>query len=94
MGLEDGEPLSVDNVLIQEVVVRPGIGDSPDVTLTGSGRAWLLRDGRLALGRWTRSSLEDVTEFRTKSGEELALAPGTIFVELVPKETGEVAFGR
>jgi hypothetical protein len=94
MVLEDGRPLAVDNVLIQEVVVKPGIGISPDVTLTGSGRAWLLRDGRLVQGRWTRPSLEDVTEFRTKAGDELSLAPGTIFVELVPKGTGEVSFGR
>lgn len=94
MVLQDGEPLAVDNVLIQEVVVKPGIGISPDVTLTGSGRAWLLRDGRVVQGRWSRPSLDDVTEFRTKAGDELSLAPGRTFVELVPKETGEVSFGR
>jgi hypothetical protein len=94
MLLEGGEALGVDNVLIQEVVVKPGIGSSPDVTLTGSGRAWLLRDGRLVVGRWSRPSLDDVTAFRTKAGQDLSLAPGTTFVELVPKETGEVSFGR
>lgn len=94
MLLSDGEALAVDNIVIQEVVVEPGIGISPDVTLTGSGRAWLLRDGRMVLGRWSRRSLDDVTEFETKAGQDLSLAPGTTFVELVPKEAGEVSFER
>jgi hypothetical protein len=92
--LDDGEALAVDNVLIQEVVVKPGIGASPDVTLTGSGRAWLLRDGRVVIGRWVRHSLDEVTEFRTRRGEDLTLKPGSVFVELVPKESGEVSIGR
>lgn len=92
--LEGGDPLAVDNVLIQEVVVGAGIGTSPDVTLTGSGKAWLLRDGRLIQGRWNRRSLHGVTEFQTRSGDEMTFAPGTTFVELLPKETGEVSFGR
>ena len=92
--LDDGEALAVDNVLIQEVVVKAGIGASPDVTLTGSGRAWLLRDGRVVVGRWTRRSLDHVTAFTTRQGDDLQLKPGTVFVELVPKETGEVTIGR
>ena len=92
--LEDGDPLTVDNVLIQEVVVGAGIGISPDVTMTGSGKAWLLRDGRLIQGRWTRRSLNGVTEFQTRSGDEMTFASGTTFVELLPKETGEVSFER
>jgi DUF3048 family protein len=94
MTLEDGEPLAVDNVLIQQVRVRPGIGSSPDVTLTGSGRAWLLRGGRVVAGRWTRPSLDDVATFETRGGDVLTLAPGTTFVELVPKDDGEVTFER
>jgi len=35
-----------------------------------------------------------VTAFRTKQGDDLRLKPGTVFVELVPKETGEVSVGR
>jgi hypothetical protein len=67
---------------------------SPDVKLVGEGRAWILRDGRLITGRWRRSSLDDVTVFENKRGDEVALAPGTTFVELVPKDGGEVTFER
>ena len=97
---ENGTPIAVDNVVIQEVVVTDSdIVDvagfpSPDVKLTGEGRAWILRDGRLIVGRWQRASQGDVTVFETKAGEEIALAPGTTFVQLVPKDDGEVTFER
>lgn len=100
MRSERGVPIAVDNVVIQEVVVtESNIVDvagypSPEVKLVGQGRAWILRDGRLIIGRWRRPSLGDVTVFETKGGDEIALAPGTTFVQLVPKDGGEVTFAR
>jgi len=100
MRSESGTPIAVDNVVIQEVVVTDSnIVDvagfpSPDVKLIGKGRAWILRDGRLIVGRWSRPSLGDVTVFQTKGGDEIALAPGTTFIQLVPKAGGEVTFAR
>lgn len=97
---EKGAQIAVDNVVIQEVVVTMSdIVDaagsrSPEVELLGEGRAWILRDGRLVIGRWRRASLGDVTVFETKAGEEIALAPGTTFVELMPKDTGGATFAR
>lgn len=97
---ESGIPIAVDNVVIQQVVVTlSDILDvtgspSPDVKLVGKGRAWILRDGRLVVGRWRRASLGEPTVFETRAGEEIALSPGTTFVELVPKGDGEVTFGR
>jgi hypothetical protein len=97
---ESGAPIAVDNVVIQEVVVTDSnIVDvagfpSPEVKLVGKGRAWILRDGRLIVGRWRRPSLGDVTVFETKGGDEIALAPGTTIVQLVPKDGGEVTFAR
>ena len=67
---------------------------SPEVKLVGKGRAWILRDGRLIVGRWHRSSLDDATIFETKAGEQIALAPGSTFVELMPKGVGEATFAR
>jgi hypothetical protein len=100
MTVETGGPIAVSNVVIQEVVVTDsGIVDvtgspSPEVKLVGKGRAWILRDGRLIVGRWHRTSLDDVTVFETKAGEEIALAPGSTFVELMPKGVGEASFAR
>jgi Protein of unknown function (DUF3048) N-terminal domain/Protein of unknown function (DUF3048) C-terminal domain len=100
MNSEAGAPIAVDNVVIQEVIVTDSnIVDvagfpSPDVKVVGEGRAWILRDGRLIIGRWRRRSLGDVTVFETKHGDEIALAPGTTFVQLVPKGEGQVTFAR
>lgn len=97
---ENGTEIAVDNVVIQEVVVTDSqIVDvagfpSPEVKLVGRGRAWILRDGRLIMGRWRRDSLEDITVFETKAGEEITLAPGTTFVELMPKDDGGATFER
>jgi hypothetical protein len=97
---ENGTPIAVDNVVIQQVVVTDSDildvtgSPSPDVKLIGKGRAWILRDGRLIVGRWRRASLGEVTVFETRAGEEIALAPGTTFVELVPKADGKVTFER
>ena len=100
MTSESGTKIGAANVVIQEVVMRDsGIVDvtgspSPEVDLVGEGRAWILRDGRLIVARWHRSSVEDVTTFETKAGEEISLAPGSTFVELMPKDIGEVSFAR
>ena len=100
MLLENGAEIAVDNVVIQEVVVTmsdilDAAGNpSPEVELLGRGRAWILRDGRLIVARWHRASLGDVTVFETKAGEEIALAPGTTFVELMPKDGDGATFER
>jgi hypothetical protein len=97
---ENGAPIAVDNVVIQEVVVTMSdIVDvagnhSPEVELLGEGRAWILRDGRLVIARWSRSSIGEVTVFETRAGEEITLAPGTTFVELMPKDGDGATFQR
>jgi len=88
--LEDGSQVQAANVVVMQVQVRSGpIVDaagnhSPEVDLTGSGKAYVFRDGRMIVGRWERSSLKDVTTFVTKAGAEIALAPGVTWVELLP----------
>jgi DUF3048 family protein len=88
--LEDGSQVSATNVVIQVVQVTDSRildaagNPSPDVQLTGSGKAYVLRDGRLIRGRWERDSLGDLTRFLTKDGTEIALAPGRTWVELLP----------
>lgn len=88
--LEGGEQVSATNVVIQVVevtasqIVDAAGNHSPDVELTGSGKAYVFRDGRVIVGRWERASLDDVTTFITKDGTEISLAPGPTWVELLP----------
>ena len=83
---EEGGPVSAANVLVQvvDVVVGPRGGITPHLELTGSGKAYLFRDGRMIVGRWERPKLGDVTRFLTKTGQGFALAPGRTWVELFP----------
>ena len=95
---ESGEQLVATNVLIEEhdVDLSDDIVDSagnPSVEIsdvTGSGRAVLFRDGRAIAGRWVREELEGPVRFETRSGEEMVFAPGTLWIELVPSDRGEV----
>jgi hypothetical protein len=82
---EGGEQVSATNVVVQLVpAVVPSGSLTPQLDLTGSGRAYVFRDGRMIVGRWERDSLDDVTTFVTKDGEEIALAPGRTWIELFP----------
>ena len=93
MTLDTGTPITAANVIIQQVVVTESslvdvLGyHSPEVTLTGSGKAWILRNGVLIAGKWTRPVMGAVTKFETKSGQIIPLAPGNTWVELVAKGT-------
>lgn len=88
--LEDGSPVSATSVVIQLVdvtasqILDAAGNPSPDVELTGSGKAYVLRDGKVIVGRWERASLDDLTRFVTKDGAEIPLAPGRTWVELLP----------
>jgi hypothetical protein len=89
--LENGRQVSTESIVVLHVKVRDSkvLEDvagypSPEVTLKGSGKAWLFRDGRMVLGRWTRDGDEDYVRLQTKDGSEMKLAPGTAWVELLP----------
>lgn len=88
--LEDGMQVGAATVIVQVVEVVPGTivdaagNPSPEVTLVGTGKAYLFRDGRVIVGTWVRDSIGEVTRFLTKEGEEIALAPGRTWIELFP----------
>jgi hypothetical protein len=88
--LEDGSRVSATNVVIEVVDVNDSTiidaagNPSPEVNQVGTGRAFVLRGGRLIAARWERRSLDDTTTDRTRDGDEVTLAPGRTWVELVP----------
>ena len=95
---EAGEQIEVDNVLIEEHTVNHSerLGDilgtpSPEIEdVTGSGRAFLFRDGRMFAGKWTRESVEDPVRFETTKGDAFVLHPGTTWIELLPDKEGDL----
>jgi DUF3048 family protein len=88
--LSDGMQVQATNVVVQVVkTVLTDITDangmpSPEVIATGSGKAYVFRNGKVIVGTWSRPSLSDLTVFRDASGNQIPLAPGTTWVELLP----------
>jgi hypothetical protein len=88
--LAGGEPVTTDNVLVLRVAIRLDenrdvLGNrTPDPVVVGSGRAWLLRDGRVVTGTWRRASAAQPLRVLGQDGQPLALRPGRTWVELLP----------
>ncbi|HEX2295751.1 MAG TPA: DUF3048 domain-containing protein [Actinomycetota bacterium] len=95
---ESGEQIEVDNVIIEEHTVNHSaeLGDvlgtpSPEIEdVTGSGRAFLFRDGRVFAGKWTRESVDEPVRFETSKGDAFVLHAGTTWIELLPDKQGDV----
>lgn len=92
-----GKQIEADNVLVQEVEVNnsPTIVDvagnpSPDITLTGRGRAFLLRDGKVIKGTWSSKKEGSAPVFETKDGTPFVFAVGSTWIELVPSRKGAI----
>ena len=55
-----------------------------ELTLKGSGPAWVFRDGAVFYGTWQRPLLDHPTVFYETNGTKVTLTPGGTWVELVP----------
>ncbi len=85
-------------VIIQTVtVLGSGFKDvhgntTPRTVSTGSGKVLILRNGVRITGSWRRKGL-GATHYLDAKGRDLKLAPGPIWVLLLPSSTGSVTFG-
>lgn len=55
-----------------------------DITVTGQGRALLVRGGQAYAGTWSKSGREQPFAFRSGNGDLLVFAPGQVWIHLVP----------
>jgi hypothetical protein len=83
---EDGQ-LSAATVVIQytQVKIPPATGPhapTPFAKSIGSGRALVLRGGRVFQARWSRPAADDGTTFRTASGQPMTFARGPVWIVL------------
>jgi hypothetical protein len=94
---QDGRPFTVTgpgrigpaNLVVQFVDVQdtsftdPAGHPVPVSQLEGSGEAWVLRDGAVVRGTWSKDSQDSRTRYRA-NGNDIDLTPGRTWVELVP----------
>lgn len=102
--LESGQPAvaesgarleAVNVVVIRADIIDTGNRDSagamvPETVLTGTGEAIVFTGGRMLEGTWEKDGPTDVLRL-TADGEEILLAPGNTWVELVPNQGGAVS---
>lgn len=89
--LGSGAQISAVNVVVLHVIeyATPYVEDATgahedDFTLTGTGPAWVFRNGEEFVGRWVRPKLADPASFVEADGTQITLAPGNTWEELVP----------
>ncbi|MGH9297565.1 MAG: DUF3048 domain-containing protein [Acidimicrobiales bacterium] len=85
------KPVSTKNIVVEIVHYSLGpyvesTGGSGDVEskTVGSGSGYVLRGGRAVRVTWHRATLSDPTTFTDAKGNQVALAPGRTWVEIVP----------
>jgi hypothetical protein len=89
---DSGQRLGASTFVIQLVSITDSIykdkvgGVTPFTATVGSGRGYVLRDGKSIPALWSRPSPEDGTTWKTVDGDEIPFAKGQIWVALTDKE--------
>ena len=85
-----GRQLGFENVILQLVAYRStgdldaGRNHVPEADIVGSGGAFLLVDGKMIPGKWSKPDAATATRFQDEQGGPLRLRPGRTFVEFMP----------
>lgn len=58
-----------------------------DITLTGSGDAYLFRDGRMIKMRWVRDKIDQAIQFQDNFGYPVPIKPGVTFFQVIDTES-------
>jgi hypothetical protein len=94
-----GDEFPADTVLVLRVPVGdagyrdPAGNPVPETQFEGSGEAMVFHGGRLIRGTWSKKALDKAVTLSTKAGD-LEVPAGRVWIELVPKDTGNVTFRK
>lgn len=95
----DGAPLRAANVVVLRVQVvntpftDPAGNPVPETQMVGAGEALVASGGATVAAAWSKASVDAPVVLTDVSGQQILLAPGITWVELVPTGTGSVAVG-
>lgn len=81
-----GVAASPANVVVQFVEYGQYRGAGPSVVaeLVGEGEVWVLTGGQRIVGRWSKPTVDAVTQYLLPDGTPIGLTPGRTWVELPP----------
>lgn len=82
-----GEQIAPANVIVQVIPPIVSVREKGRLTLnvTGTGKAFLFRDGLVIPGHWEKSLRVERTRFIAEDGTEMKLNRGQTFVEIIPE---------
>ncbi|MFN2606915.1 MAG: DUF3048 domain-containing protein [Acidimicrobiales bacterium] len=87
--LEGGKPVTATTVIVQFVPYTPVAGATDptgaqvdEAQVIGSGDAWVLANGTLLKGRWSKPTQSSMTSYTDAGGAPIALPAGQTWVEL------------
>jgi hypothetical protein len=93
---ENGTQITPRNVIVQFVTYHDtGYTDVtgapvPEADLVGTGSAWILTNGSLIDGNWSKAATDAIPVYTDKAGNPVKLTPGRTWVELVPIGGGNI----
>lgn len=83
MDIENGQQVSVDNVIIQKANHFRVEGTVyTNIDLVGSGEALYFTEGKIRTGTWERTDADSLTIYYDEAGEEIPFKPGKTFVQI------------
>jgi hypothetical protein len=88
-----GQRIGATNVVSIFVDIQV-IQDIPTTFLVGSGSGFVATGGHIVAVTWSKTSPEAVIELRDSAGQEVTLAPGITWVELLPAPGSGVPAGE
>jgi hypothetical protein len=88
----NGEQLSTDNIVVLAV---PHIFHNEfdradqlvDITLNGSGEAYLFREGRMIKGKWIRDLIDQPIKLEDENGHPLPMKAGVTYYQVIDPES-------
>jgi hypothetical protein len=84
----DGNQLSTENLVVVYVDYQPSPADrnSPEAQTIGTGEAFVMFDGTVTHGTWTRADEHSPWSFTDDAGNPILLNPGNTWVELAKQD--------
>jgi hypothetical protein len=89
--LVGGSQVTADNVVILSTtwhpthIIDPAGNPDPFVVTVGHGRAWVLRNGKMIAGHWTRPGYTKPVQILDAHDRPIPLDPGRTWMELQPR---------
>jgi len=79
-----GARIAATNVVTLHVQIDWSYGDVPRTVVVGSGEAWVSTGGSVVTATWQKDAQASRIVLLDGAGQEVALAPGNTWIELVP----------